>query len=41
MLKMKAANITPLPIILTNDFDSLFLPKPLIKKPSNGNNGTK
>ena len=39
MLKTKEASTTPHPIMLIRDFDSAFLPSPLIKKPSKGRKG--
>jgi hypothetical protein len=33
--------MVPQPMILTIDFDSTFLPKPLARNPISGNNGTK
>jgi hypothetical protein len=41
MLTKNEARITPFPIIPVSDFDKYLLPKPMIKKPINGNNGTK
>jgi hypothetical protein len=39
MLITKEARITPLPMTPIKDLDRLFLPRPLIKKPSKGNKG--
>ena len=36
---IKDASTTPLPIMPDMPLDKLFLPKPLIKKPINGNTG--
>jgi hypothetical protein len=38
---MNYARITPLPIMPLSDLLRFFLPNPLIRKPINGNNGTK
>jgi hypothetical protein len=38
---IKEPRTTPLPIILTKDFDKKFLARPLIKKPIKGSKGTK
>ena len=40
-LTTKDASMDPLPTILIRDFDIDFLPSPLTRKPSRGNNGTK
>jgi len=38
---MNDANIAPLPITAIKDLDKLLRNKPLIRKPINGNKGTK
>ena len=40
-LTIKEASIAPLPMMPINDLDNDLLSKPLIRKPSSGNNGTK
>jgi hypothetical protein len=41
MLTIKERSIEPLPIMPINGFDNDLLNKPLMRKPSSGNNGTK